>query len=280
MEHEPQNNSCNESEPYLPGHVTDEELAEIAEDVPLARLEIEAVRAEINTCGEEPAEVLLRAVSEYRVVALGEIHLGRNAHRVYCARMMMRLKAAGATHLALEIDAEDQPVLDLFADSGALDRGKLPCLLRDDCYFELLKAARQAGLKLVAADTRSRRWRDRHMADTIGAVLDADPQARVVFWVGGGHLLDRRGDRPVSTAAVLLREKYSVCTIKAQTFWNESGTLGPLTRKLCKPVAVRTEPAGVIGGLQDSFPFDDEYFERYRYWDYVFIYPPAYAMDD
>src|SRR5262245_51626233 len=104
VEHDVQNYSCNETEPYLPVHVTDEELAEIAEDLPLSRSEIEAVRAEINACGEEPAEVVLRAVSEHRVVGLGEIHLGRNAHRVYCASLMMRLKAAGATHLALEID--------------------------------------------------------------------------------------------------------------------------------------------------------------------------------
>src|SRR4029453_5193304 len=75
VEHDPQSNSCNEPEPYLPVSVSDEELKALS-DLQKPRQSIEAIRREINAHGEDPLEVAQRAMKENRILGLGEWHWG------------------------------------------------------------------------------------------------------------------------------------------------------------------------------------------------------------
>jgi len=282
-------------EDFLPVVVTDEELASLA-SLEKTREELEAIRSEINVFGEDPAEVAVRVLKEHQILGLGEMHLSRDGHRKLGARLMPALREAGATHLALEVSRWVQPALDEFERSGQLDRGELPCLLADDEFLDILESARHAGIKLVAADNRPEQRRDaaghtiaaepalvdqprelvwdEHMAFAIGQILDSDPAAKVVFWVGNMHLLDHRGQGRLITAARLLRQRFKLCTVMGADRAYTSCSLVRLTKNLRRAVAVSTSKAEQIKQFCRGTPAGPV-CEPFGCWDYVFIYPPV-----
>jgi hypothetical protein len=265
VESKPQKDICNEPERYLKVAVSDEELSSMS-DLGQTRQSIEAIRQDINSYGEDPLDVAQRAMREHRVLGLGEWHWSPNPFRVFGAEVMPRLREAGATHLALEIAATSQPLLAAFAASGDIDRFELPYMLRDVDYVNILKAARSQGMKLVAVDHPD--IRDEHMVSSISTILDADPAAKVVFWVGGGHLKDGRG---WGTAASLLRKSYSTCTIKGELAFLKVAPLLRMSRGLKRSLVVPTSKALRVGDLRDSLLDSRFRCAQYKYWDYVFI---------
>ncbi len=255
---------------YLPESINAKELQDLR---PFGRdaNELLAIKKEINAYGRNPEEMLVEAMKGNRVLAIGEHHVD-SSHRQLGAKMMPKLKQAGATHLALEVPAELQPALDAFMLTGSKD--KLQGALRQ--YQAILGAAREAGLKVVAVDKRGEAYRDNHMAAKISGILDSDPKNKVIFWVGAAHLECNNPHDKQPTAAALLKRKYSVCTIRAlnEMVAGTPDSLESLTGELTKPVAISMRQASKISTLTDVV--DPEYpflVKRYGYWDQLIIYP-------
>ncbi len=156
-----------------------------------------------------------------RIVYLGETH-GTVPLLEELGRRMADFKAAGITHLAVEMVARDrQASLDAFAAGKPDGEAALARALREEwgwtpeAYLELLRAARDAGLKLAALDlpyevrhaisARCDRGadpkgycrlkdefcegRDCEMSGRLARLLDADPKARVLVLAGEMHVL-------------------------------------------------------------------------------------------
>ncbi|MGD0053770.1 MAG: ChaN family lipoprotein [Vulcanimicrobiaceae bacterium] len=170
-----------------------------------------------------------------RVVYIGETHQYAGVKDAL-AQDMSDIRAGGITHLALELWGDDQqPLLDRYsrgeADDAALVAGLKSTLGEQYAeltrrfgpdyfqnYIRLMRAARGAGLKLVALDMpyqdkleldkicgvpsppaqcAGRRSpyladRDIRMSSNLSGVLSADPGARVLALVGSDHA-DRAG---------------------------------------------------------------------------------------
>lgn len=157
------------------------------------------------------------------VIYLGEWHPNAGIKRELRAHLA-DLKAAGVTHLALEMFADDeQPRLDDYCSRKSCDDDVLASLRTqwgwkddhvDEEYLELVREARDAGFALVALDLPRREdwaqreknvknsdswkeWkshnrnllsvRDGRMARNIARVFEKDPKARVFAYVGAYH---------------------------------------------------------------------------------------------
>jgi uncharacterized iron-regulated protein len=136
-------------------------------------------------------------VRAHRLVILGEEH-HQSEHRAFGARVLPLLNRACITHLALE--TSDQARLD-----QAVPR---VVTLATDGWFTaesqraaLLRAAMKLHLPIVAFDMDeaddawmeehpddSGQYRERRMAEhIIERILQKEPAARVLIWVGYGH---------------------------------------------------------------------------------------------
>jgi hypothetical protein len=268
-----------------------EALEQNLDKVNVSKETAEKVLREINVHGEQPEIVLKDLMAKNRVLAVGESHQTPNPQRDLVAQNMSALKEAGATHLAVEMPTNIQPILDDFFYSGQLDLDKLPNLIQTQDYLNLLQAARDNGIKIVAVDrsdqpadsgqpkpsnaqTEPLLTRDQTMAGNIGKILDQDPANKVVFFVGARHL--NRSNIPGSRlAADYLRDRYDIATIKPD-YANFRGEviypLSEITAGIKEPVAVSTERAKILGSLPNT-KFNEEDKEYLRDWDFVFIYP-------
>lgn len=154
-----------------------------------------AARREVPV--DQALPLLEQAVRGNRIVILAEEHASPE-HRAFGARVLPALAAAGVTHLALETG--NQAALDDALRTGHV----LPST--DGFAFEpqraaLLRTALGLGLPLVAFDVdaddmaqmqaapnESVAFRERRMAEhLVERVLQPEPMARVLIWVGYGH---------------------------------------------------------------------------------------------
>lgn len=268
-----------------------EELERRLDKVNVTKETAEKVLGEINLYGEPPETVIKDLMAKNRVLAVGESHQTPNPQRDLIAQNMSALKEAGATHLAVEIPTSTQTILDQFQSTGKLDLESLPNMLRDQAYLQMLQAARDNGIKIVAVDrsdtpaatgkptpsdapTETLQTRDQTMASNIGKILDQNPSNKVVFFVGARHL-NRSNIPDTRLAADYLKDKYDTATVKP-VYANSRGEfiypLSEITVGIEEPVAVSTERAKALGRLPDSKlnQYDQEYE---RDWDYIFIYP-------
>src|SRR5581483_3291270 len=146
----------------------------------------------------EPESLLREAMQRHRVVVLMERHHAPET-RLFGARALGWLAAAGATHLAFEHGW--QASLSEFERSGIV-RPSTESYAFEPSRAAILRAARSLGLRLVAFDvmvpsgvrgldaaTRNRE-RERGMARNIAdRILDRYPEARVVVWTGEQHAM-------------------------------------------------------------------------------------------
>jgi hypothetical protein len=272
----------------LPGTLPDH-FGYSLEQLGLSREQLEAIRQEIRTKGQDPEDVVPDLMRHNRVLAIGETHWNpEDPQRAFGARIMRGLIESGATHLAVEMDKQYQPLLDEFMRTGQLDLRRIPPGLADQGYLAILQAARAASLELgkpfriVAVDSKEREQtgrgpnRDQAMASEIGRILDADRNNRVVFWVGSAHLnkiTDPNSRTTYQSASEILRQRYSIATIKDQGPNQHSAPLSQLTQDITRPTIISTRTARETGNLRTG-PFDLFGFkEYYRDWDYIIMYP-------
>ncbi len=141
---------------------------------------------------------LLEAARTRQVLMFNEEHW-RPEHRAFGALMLPKLRHLGFRYLALE--DRDQPPLD-----EAMRTGRVTVRTDPYCYdpqrANLLRSALQSGMKIVAFDVsdpaelaemqrdpligpRREDWMARNIQQRI---LERDPAAKIVIWVGMGHI--------------------------------------------------------------------------------------------
>ncbi len=149
------------------------------------------------TVAEAPA-LLEQLVREHRLVILGEEH-HQSEHRAFGARVLPLLRRAGITHLALE--TSDQARLDQAMQTRLVTPATDGWFTAEPQRAALLRAAIALHLPIVAFDMdeadllwmeehpdESGEYRERRMAEhLIERILQKEPAARVLIWVGYGH---------------------------------------------------------------------------------------------
>jgi heme-binding uptake protein ChaN (Tiki superfamily) len=137
-------------------------------------------------------------VRGHRLVILGEEH-HQSEHRAFGARVLPLLQRAGITHLALE--TTDQAHLDQAVRSQTVTPATDGWFTPEPQRAPLLRAAIALHLPIVAFDMDeadhawmeehpddSGQYRERRMAEhIIERILQKEPAARVLIWVGYGH---------------------------------------------------------------------------------------------
>lgn len=229
---------------------------------------IKEIKRELNEHGKEPQDVIVDAMKKARVVGLGESHIW-SANLGMITDSVAKLKAAGATHFAVELSQKEvDEILKTGKDSG-LHYNK-------EEYVAMMLAARDAGLKVVGVDNRKanngygpgNEHRDEGMAEDIGGILSGDPKAKVVFVVGSNHL---NSDGTKTSAAEILKDKFGKDQVVTTVASDNGRRLQDLTENLNRPVAVRTQDAPELAKLPLS-PGDSQ---KYGQWDIVIAYPKS-----
>jgi len=141
-------------------------------------------------------EAIVEASRGHRVVMLNEGHVS-SRHRALLARLIRALDAEGFTHLAAEAFSEAVAPLKA-GDPLDFSHG---WYVRDPVFAEAAREALDLGWGLVPYEQRQDQrsqapgrsdaaivLREQVQADNLGAALAADPDMRVLVFVGYGHL--------------------------------------------------------------------------------------------
>ncbi len=255
------------------------------------------VRSEIKAYGTNPTDWLVSAMKKNRVLAIGDDHRGDEMHLELGKQLMQGLKAAGATHLAVELPSNHQVILDRFAQTGNIDlalledsRGTNEYLtssgfLERENMRDLMKSAVDAGLKLVAVDDADSinvgvynaifgTGRDRAMAAHIAHILDESPKNKVVYWAGSMHAQVSVDQRDHDRASQLLRfQDFKVSSVLPKE--KNEGDSNPFY-KIADEVKVPTlvpmskaKSLGKLPELKSIYPG----VQNFDAWDAVIIYP-------
>lgn len=176
----------------------------------------------------EALSTIRRLAAGQRVVILNESHAA-SRHRAFLEHLLRGLRADGFTHLAAET----------FFTEGLPTRATEPVgarhgyYLRDPVFAEAVRVALLLGYELAAYEQpvhlRSQdplsaavaRSREESQAETLTRLLEEDPAARVMVYVGYGHL---REDREATMASRLrIRSGIDPLTIEQA----RTGSFGP-----------------------------------------------------
>jgi hypothetical protein len=216
--------------------VTEQERLALA-DWGLSDRQLARIKREISQSEKEPEPELVKAMKESRVLAIGEVHHGGGPEnlRELAAGLMNQLAGAGATHLVLEMPSTNQKAVEKFLSTGIYDPADPDVyhhpdfdLLTNKAYQDLLLAARNAGLTVLAVDlpdytSRGMDERNKAMAAGMKAVLQGHPENKVIFWGGDLHL-DHTGEgKEYKSLSQHLRPFY-----KTRTVWSDVDEESPL----------------------------------------------------
>lgn len=258
---------------------------------------IEAISKKLNAVGKDPQTAILDAVKSNRVVALGETHVSPNGLQEDGIALIPKMKEAGLTHLAVEIRKSQQGMLDEFLQ-GKISSDEFKTRFFEthdhkghgDDWLKLMKTAHNAGIKVVAVDDyknldkieylgiskETATQRDKSMSGMIGDILDKDPKAKVLFWVGADHLEKGVGKYQCDTAGELLRQKgkkdgFGIAVFGAQLEDSASGnrTEATLAGMARRPVAFQTDQVPDYSKL----PTD-----RGKKFESVILYPKDHSL--
>lgn len=143
-------------------------------------------------------EAIVSASRGHRVVILNEAHVA-SRHRALLGRLIPPLRAEGFTHLAAETFDESIAAL----APGQPLSFRHGWYIADPVYAEAVRHARELGYKLIPYEQRDDQRssdpslsdsatmvREQAQADNLRAALAADPDMRVLVFVGYGHLAE------------------------------------------------------------------------------------------
>jgi hypothetical protein len=263
------------------GEIAECEVSECAEAEGDKPQSPEEVAKEVRDTAVDPLEVLITAMKESRVLAFGDYHTEPNPQALFLTENLAKLKAAGATHVALELDAEFQPYIDEFMKTGKMDPEFEEAIHKlcktPDAMLKLIRAAREAGLKPVCVDD----WgfnsphgqlppnRDEIMAKRMQKILDSDKDAKIVYYAGNQHVAKWKGGK---NAADLLEDGGAKVTrIMNMPSVEPSAVVDAVSGSIDKPIASPVDKVDMIkkGGLKEH-PYDKTAPKPY---DFAFFYP-------
>lgn len=162
----------------------------------IERLSTTAPDPGADLVAHDAVEAIVEASRGHRVVMLNEAHVG-SRHRALLARLVRALDGEGFKHLAAETFSEAVAGLKA-GDRVGFTHG---WYVRDPVFAEAAREAMDLGWALVPyeqrEDQRSKApglsneatvLREQVQADNLKAALEADPEMRVLVFVGYGHL--------------------------------------------------------------------------------------------
>ncbi|KRA79724.1 hypothetical protein [Altererythrobacter sp. Root672] len=167
----------------------------------------------------EPAiEAIVRAAEGRRVVMINEAHHAPR-HRAFTYRLMLALREAGFTHFAAETFCSGSHCGPLLEDGAPMGAGRTGFYTMEPVFGDLARQAGAAGYTLVGYEIRPEQQpppgtarekyidlREQAQAENIKALLDADPNARVLVHVGFGHLAETVTGAPLHLFGGRLKE--------------------------------------------------------------------------
>lgn len=230
---------------------------------------------EINKAGEDPTKHLSDAMGKNRVLMIGEQHSLDGPMHKFGAEAMKDLRAAGATHLAVEIS---QSQLDKYNKSR--DLKDLPEAFQTNDFAKMMDNARSSGMKVVGIDNgtgdvnaTAAQERDNFMAKEMKQILDADSSNKIVYWSGLMHGADTTSGAYRSAADILRSQKVAITTTMEQSSATPLDALTYYAKHLDKPTAISTKKTPLIAGTEVP-RLGNDVQERYGMWDSVLIFPP------
>lgn len=165
-------------------------------------------------------DLIVRAAAAHRLVFVADVPSATAPKELVTSVIERLAKGTGLDVVALEVDAAEQPNIDRYLATTKEDASLLlsrPRLTHEDegvsrAYIDVFRAVRRMNdqlgpdrqIRIVALDlpgwppaaaespseaARQFGQRDSAMYSAIAPVLDADPKARVLFFVGGFHVL-------------------------------------------------------------------------------------------
>jgi hypothetical protein len=153
---------------------------------------------EADLVAEEALAAIVEASRGHRVVMLNEAHVA-SRHRAFLGRLVVALRDEGFTHLAAETFAEGVGELRA-GDPLSFRHG---WYVGDPVYAEAVRQALDLGYRLIAYEQREDQrsaelslsdaatlTREQVQADNLKTAMAADPDMRVLVFVGYGHLTE------------------------------------------------------------------------------------------
>jgi hypothetical protein len=228
----------------LLGQIERTELANYCKGFAFDHQKIENVRNEIAEASTADIQsTICKQIDNSDVVIFGETHVDKpNFLRLLGTELMPKLKQAGATHFAIELDTNRQFQIQQFMATG-----ELPKDLEErwsDSYKRLVQAARQNGLIIRAIDNHDVTFlagenRDQKMAENVEKIFSEQPKSKVVIWVGAYHAShENLGSAAYRSVASHLDDSRKVVSIYAQLNGDEFPNL--ITPDMKKPVMLST----------------------------------------
>lgn len=172
---------------------------------------------------KKPLPDFIKEFSNKRVILFGESHKD-NIDNEYFLELLPLYAANGFGYLGIEIRSASQVDINLFQE-GKISLQQLgervPELdLGDDKLSTIVEKASALGFKVVALDNESEGFknRNRKMSERIFSIIDPDPQAKIIIFVGGNHAnlaesyVDIEGN-VVTPLARLLKERYGKASL-------------------------------------------------------------------
>lgn len=142
-----------------------------------------------------PATYVKQAARKNQFLVFGETHSSPQKTRRFMASIIKALKEEGFSHLAIEVDYQDQPDIDEYMRTGKKEAlAKFEWM--NDAFIEILDAARLHGLRVVCIDDSryhgegKSRWEvDEPMFDHLKTqVLDGNPRTKIAVYIGNRHI--------------------------------------------------------------------------------------------
>ncbi|MGV8930276.1 MAG: hypothetical protein ACOH1E_11030 [Brevundimonas sp.] len=183
---------------------------------------------EADLIAEDALAAIVEASRGHRVVMLNEAHVA-SRHRAFLGRLIVALRGEGFTHLAAETFAEGVGEL----RAGYPLSFRHGWYLGDPVYAEAVRQALDLGYRMIAYEQREDQrsgelslsdaatlTREQVQADNLKAAMAADPDMRVLVFVGYGHLTE---DGPAFGARFKADTGIDPLTIGQ----SETGSFGP-----------------------------------------------------
>ncbi|MBO0880378.1 MAG: hypothetical protein J2P17_08510, partial [Mycobacterium sp.] len=156
-------------------------------------------------------------VGDNRVVLLGEAH-SNTPIRDFLTAQAQAIKAAGVTHYGIE--APPHPAIDKLNDGRRAYLGGVHVGPGESAGYErVIQAMSAAGIIIVPLDLDpSGSWpagaRDKHMADTITAIVSENPGAKVAALLGEFHTINEESEGQPAAGQILHASGYPTTTVQ------------------------------------------------------------------
>lgn len=254
--------------PIIPPKDIDESLMD-AEKPSATQEQIDYIRNN----SRNPTEMIMEKLQgRARIIGIGEMHNELDMEQFANGIIDHAAEQGLISFLALEIDVDKQPDIEIFMLTGVVNHSLQQILnLHNEGYRQILETARSRGLSVICVDNQNTSERDDFMSWSILNYMNNHPNDKGIFYAGSGHIIERYD----VLASELAESYYSVLQIN----WRSEFTKDTVYDAALK--AGITEPVGIDNISQTLFS-KATYGHPYELWseygrvtDALVLLPPS-----